>query len=78
MATGQAGLGVIPQPRYDKAHGKDRHHLVLEEVRAGVEEDQQEGGHVAAGRLEGALERKISLTDICQAEPQQIHSPSCV
>lgn len=40
VATGRAGLGAFPQPRYEKAHGKDRHQLGLKEVRAGVEEEK--------------------------------------
>lgn len=38
VGRGQAGMGVIPQPLYAEARGKDRCHLVLEEVRSGLEE----------------------------------------
>lgn len=38
VAVRRAGLGAIPQPRYKGAQGKERRDLVLEEVRAGVEE----------------------------------------
>lgn len=32
-SVGWAGLAAIPPPWYDKARGKDRHHLVLGRVR---------------------------------------------
>lgn len=32
MASEHARLGSIPRPRYDKVQGKERHHLVQEEV----------------------------------------------
>ncbi len=38
IATGRAGIGYHPATRVDKARGKERQHLVQEEVRAGVEE----------------------------------------
>ncbi|XP_039590572.1 uncharacterized protein LOC120514312 [Polypterus senegalus] len=77
VATGRAGLGAIPKPQYNKAQGKVRRELVLEEVRAGVEEVRtsravsmrQQG---AWTRWEGALERKITWNDIWKAEPQRI------
>lgn len=77
MAIGRAGLGAIPQPLYDRAQGKERQDLVLEEVRAGVEDVrinrmmslQQQG---TSTRWEGALERKLTWNDICKAEPQSI------
>ena len=77
VATGRAGLGAFPQPRYENAHGKDKRQLVLKEVRAGVEEErtsrmvgmQQQG---AWTRWEGALERKVSWPEIWRAEPQRI------
>jgi len=37
VAHGKAGLGSRT-PRYDKAEGKEKRSLILEEVRAGVEE----------------------------------------
>ncbi|XP_075904972.1 uncharacterized protein LOC142903304 [Nelusetta ayraudi] len=77
VATGRAGLGAFPQPCYEKAHGKDKRQLVLREVRAGVEEErtsrmvamQQQG---AWTRWEDALERKVTWSEICQADPQRI------
>ncbi|KAK0135126.1 hypothetical protein N1851_029059 [Merluccius polli] len=77
VAIGRAGLGAIPQPRYDRAQGKERGDLVLEEVRAGVEDVRtsrmvsmrQQG---ASTRWEGALERKLTWNDIWKAEPQRI------
>ena len=64
VAIGRAGMGAIPQPRYDRAQGKERRDLVLEEVRAGVEDARtsrmvsmrQQG---ASTRWEGALERHL-------------------
>lgn len=38
VAQGRAGLGSGRTPRYDKVQGKERRSLILEEVRAGVEE----------------------------------------
>lgn len=32
MATGRAGLGSFPKPRYDRAHGKEKCQLVLDEM----------------------------------------------
>lgn len=32
VASEQAGLGAIPQPRSDRACGKDRCHLVLKDM----------------------------------------------
>ena len=77
LAIGRAGLGAIPQPRYDRAQGKERRDLVLEEVRAGVEDVRtsrmvsmrQQG---ASSRWEGTLERKLTWNDIWKAEPQRI------
>ncbi|XP_048863711.1 uncharacterized protein LOC125738598 [Brienomyrus brachyistius] len=77
VAVGRAGLGSFPQPRFHRAQGKDRRHLVLEEVRAAVEEVrtsrmvsmQQQG---ASARWEGALGRKLTWNDIWKAEPQRI------
>ncbi|KAL1249583.1 hypothetical protein QQF64_020588 [Cirrhinus molitorella] len=40
VATGRAGFGMFPQPRYEKAHGKVKRQLLLREVRAGVEEER--------------------------------------
>lgn len=42
VAIGRAGMGAIPQPLYDRAQGKERQDLVLEEVRAGAEESSAE------------------------------------
>lgn len=38
VAQGRAGLGGNRTPRYDKAQGKERRSLILEELQAGVEE----------------------------------------
>ncbi|XP_061896860.1 uncharacterized protein LOC133645950 [Entelurus aequoreus] len=77
VATGRAGLGAFPQPHYEKARGKDKRQLVLKEVRAEVEEEQtsrmvgmqQQGGWT---RWEGALERRVTWSEIRLAEPQRI------
>lgn len=73
----EQGWVPFPQPLYDRAQGKERQDLVLEEVRAGVEDVrisrmmslQQQG---TSTRWEGALERKLTWNDICKAEPQSI------
>lgn len=82
VEIGRAGLGAIPQPLYDRAQGKERQDLILEEVRAGVEDVrisrmmslQQQG---TSTRWEGALERKLTSNDICKAA-YQVHDPSCL
>lgn len=40
VATSRAWLGAMSQPRYDKAQGMDRCQLVLEEVRARIDEER--------------------------------------
>lgn len=77
VAQGRAGLGSKKTPRYDKAQGKERRSLVLDEVRAGVEERRasqmvgmrQQG---AWTRWEHAVERKITWTELWKAEPHRI------
>ena len=77
VAQGRAGLGSGRTPRYHKAQGKERRSLILEEVRAGVEEKRacqmvgmrQQG---AWTRWEQAVERKITWADMWRAEPHRI------
>lgn len=77
VAIGRSGLGAIPQPRYDKVHGKERRDLVLKEVRASAEEVRvtrfvnmrQQG---ASSRWEGAIEKKLTWNEIWSAAPQRI------
>ncbi|KAL3976498.1 mitochondrial import inner membrane translocase subunit TIM8 [Sarotherodon galilaeus] len=40
LATGGAGLGYFPKAQVSRAQGKERHQLLQEEVRAGVEEER--------------------------------------
>lgn len=40
MATGRTGLGYFPKTQVSKAKGKERHHHIQEEVRAGVHEER--------------------------------------
>lgn len=40
LATGRAGLGYFPKTQVGKAQGKERHYLLQEEVRTGMEEEQ--------------------------------------
>lgn len=40
VASGRAGIGFFPSTRVDNAQGKERQHLIQEEVRAGVEEER--------------------------------------
>lgn len=37
VETGRFGLGALLKVQYDEAQGRDKRHLVLEEVRDGVE-----------------------------------------
>ena len=69
VVNGLESLGVIPQSQFTEAHGKDKRHLVQEEVQLGVEEvrtsrmvsmQQQE----AQKRWAGALEMKLTWNDI--------------
>lgn len=77
VSSGRAGLGSVATTRYDKALGKDRRRLVQEEVRTGVEElrasqmvgMRQQG---AWTRWEQAVDRKISWSELWQAEPYRI------
>ncbi|XP_029688563.1 uncharacterized protein [Takifugu rubripes] len=40
VATGRTGLGYFPKTQVSHARGKERNHLLQEEVRAGVEEER--------------------------------------
>ncbi|TWW54222.1 hypothetical protein D4764_0192250 [Takifugu flavidus] len=73
VATGRTGLGYFPKTQVSLARGKERHHLLQEEVRAGVEEERvgravglpQQG---AWTRWESALQRKVTWSNIMQAD----------
>ncbi|KAL4008469.1 hypothetical protein ACER0C_002321 [Sarotherodon galilaeus] len=77
VAQGRAGLGSSRTPNYNKAQGKEKRSLILEEVRAGVEEKRtsqvvqlrQQG---AWTRWEQAVERKVTWNELWKAEPQRI------
>ncbi|XP_049336392.1 uncharacterized protein LOC125802421 [Astyanax mexicanus] len=76
-ATGRAGLGYFPKILISQTRGKERHHLIQEEVRAGVEEERlsrvvglrQQG---AWTRWESALKRRITWTNILQPDFQRV------
>ncbi|TWW77850.1 uncharacterized protein LOC130535078 [Takifugu flavidus] len=73
VATGRTGLGYFPKTQVSHARGKERNHLLQEEVRAGVEEERvgravglrQQG---AWTRWESALQRKVTWSNIMQAD----------
>ncbi|KAI2645803.1 Regulatory protein RecX [Labeo rohita] len=73
VATGRVGLGYFPKTLISQARGKERHHLLQEEVRAGVEEERvsravglrQQG---AWTRWESTLQRRITWANILQAD----------
>ncbi|KAL3991499.1 leucine-rich repeat-containing protein 16 [Sarotherodon galilaeus] len=77
VAQGRAGLGSSRTPNYNNAQGKEKRSLILEEVRAGVEEKRtsqivqlrQQG---AWTRWEQAVERKVTWNELWKAEPQRI------
>lgn len=77
VATGRAGLGYFPKTIISQVRGKEKHHLIQEEVRAGVEEERvsravglrQQG---AWTRWESALQRKITWTNILQPDFQRV------
>lgn len=52
VAAGRAGFEAVPQPHLDKAHVKDRRHLILQEVRTSVEE--KSSSRMASMRQQGA------------------------
>ncbi len=73
VSTGRAGLGYFPKTLVSQARGKEIHHLLQEEVRAGVEEERvsrsmglwQQG---AWTRWESTLQRRITWANILQAD----------
>ncbi|TWW53841.1 hypothetical protein D4764_0194930 [Takifugu flavidus] len=73
VAIGRTGLGYFPKTQVSHARGKERNHLLQEEVRAGVEEERvgravglrQQG---AWTRWESALQRKVIWSNIMQAD----------
>ncbi|XP_028292553.1 uncharacterized protein LOC114455485 [Gouania willdenowi] len=76
VAQGRAGLGS-GRTHFNKAKKRERRALILEEVRAGLEEKRasqmvgmrQQGAWM---RWEQALERKITWTELWKAEPHRI------
>lgn len=77
VARGRAGLGSFATPHIDTIKGKERRHLVQEEVRAVIEEERtcrtvgmrQQGAWI---RWENAVERKVTWAELWKAEPQRI------
>lgn len=73
VERGQSGLGFLPSIQVDTAKGKERQHLLQEEVRAGVEEVRaskmlglrQQG---AWTRGENTQWRKITWPELWQAD----------
>ena len=77
IATGRAGIGYFPSTRVDKAQGKERQHLIQEEVRAGVEEVRASrmvgmGQQGAWTKWENVLQRKITWSNIWKADFHRI------
>lgn len=77
VASGHAGLGYFPGNRVKKARDKEKRRLILEEVRANVEEKRlckmvglsQQG---AWTRWESFLRRKISWSEIWHSDASRI------
>ncbi|KAL0167254.1 hypothetical protein M9458_039098, partial [Cirrhinus mrigala] len=65
VATGRAGLGYFPKTLISQARGKERHQLLQEEVRAGVEEERV--SRAVGLRQQGAWTR-ITWANILQAD----------
>ncbi len=73
VSTGRAGLGYFPKTLVSQARGKEIHHLLQEEVRAGVEEERvsramglwQQGAWTS---WESTLQRRITLANILQTD----------
>lgn len=77
VAMGRAGLGAMPQPHYNRAQGRERRQLVLKEVRAEIEDERTSrmmGMRMQGAwtRCEGALEKKITWSELWRAKPQRI------
>nr|XP_014269084.2 uncharacterized protein LOC106676625 [Maylandia zebra] len=77
LATGGAGLGYIPKAQVSRAQGKERHQLLQEEVRAGVEEERVSRAvglkrQGAWTRWESTLQRKVTWANIMQADFHRI------
>ncbi|KAK0146517.1 hypothetical protein N1851_014151 [Merluccius polli] len=76
MATGRAGFGYFPKTLVSQAHGKERHHLLQEEVRAGMEEER-------VSRAVGLRQRGQAVYDALPS-PANLHvwakseTPSCL
>ncbi|XP_029943214.1 uncharacterized protein LOC115385372 [Salarias fasciatus] len=76
-AVGRVGLGSFPKPCYGKARGREKRHMVQEEIRAEVEEDRwvkmvamyQQG---AWTRWDHAEQRKTTWPELWRLEPQHI------
>ncbi|KAK7901244.1 hypothetical protein WMY93_018013 [Mugilogobius chulae] len=77
VAKGKAGLGLLNVPRFDKAQGKERRHLIQEEIRAEAEEERkvraitmkQQG---AWTKWEQAKVRKVTWNDLWKTHPHNI------
>lgn len=77
LATGGAGLGYFPKAQVSRAQGKERHQLLQEEVRAGVEEERVSRAvglkrQGAWTRWESTLQRKVTWANIMQADFHRI------
>ncbi|KAK1789677.1 hypothetical protein P4O66_015578, partial [Electrophorus voltai] len=77
LVMGRVGLGYFPKPQVSKAQGKERHHLLQEKIRAGVEEEQVSRvvglrPQGAWTRCENTLQRRISWSNIMQADLHRV------
>lgn len=77
VAMGRAGLGSFPKPRYDRACGKEKRQMVLDEIRTEVEEERcsKMVGMSKQGawtRWEHADPRKLTWAELWRAEPLRI------
>ncbi|KAL0148307.1 hypothetical protein M9458_056369 [Cirrhinus mrigala] len=77
VATGRAGFGCFPRPRYDLARGKERRRLIQDEIRAEVEEERytKMAGMSKQGawtRWEQVDPRRITWAELWKAEPFRI------
>ena len=77
VATGRAGLGCFPKPRYDLARGKERRRLIQDKIRAEVEEERytKMAGMVKQGawtRWEHADPSRITWAELWKTEPLRI------
>lgn len=78
LATGTAGLGLFPKTQVGKARGKERHQLIQEDVRAGVEEKRVSTTVGAQAKWKNILQHKVTWTNITEADVRPFPCLGCI